>query len=364
VALVIYTSGTTGQPKGVLQTHGSVNAAISRFAARLGLGPGDRSIFASPLFWIHGCWHQALVPLHCGSGLVLDTRFDAARFLQTVVADRCTHLQGVPTQYEMILNHPESATYDLTGIRVAQIGGSTFHPSLLDRLRERAPNASFLAAYGLTEAGVVTSTAPDDSFKDIATTVGRMHPGGDAIVVDEDNDVPIEAGRVGELCLRSDCVMKGYLDDAEASSRALRGGWLHTGDLAVMEERGLIRILGRNQDAYKRGGITVYAADIETVLCEHPDVAAAAVVGVADRILGQVGVAFIVPAVGTTPDLEEVLSSVKGRLASYQVPKEIRVLDEFPRTGSGKIRKFELRASYEAKAGADVTPASATEPRR
>jgi acyl-CoA synthetase (AMP-forming)/AMP-acid ligase II len=346
VALVIYTSGTTGRPKGVLQTHRSMNAAIARFGARLGLGPDDRSIFASPLFWIHGCWHQALMPLHRGSGLVLDTRFDALGFLETIVGEGCTHLQGVPTQYELMLAHDQSAVYDLTGLRVVQVGGSTFSPRLVDRLRARAPQARFVAAYGLSEAGVVTYTGPDDAVEDIATTVGRIHDGGEAVVLGE-ADEPLPFGTTGELCLRSDCVMLGYLDDPEATERALRGGWLHTGDLGVMDERGYIRILGRNQDAYKRGGVTVYAIDVETVLSEHPAVAAAAVVGVADPLLGQVGVAFVVPVPGRALDQGDLAAFCRARLAGYKVPAAFEVVADLPRTASGKVRKFELRAGYE-----------------
>lgn len=348
VALVIYTSGTTGAPKGVLQTHGAMNAAIERFAARLGLGPGDRSIFASPLFWIHGCWHQLLVPLHCGSALVLEPRFEPDRFLRTIVEQGCTHLQGVPTQYEMVLGHDSSSRYDLSGLRVVQVGGSTFSPTLLDRLQARAPRARFLAAYGLSEAGVVTWTEPGDAKEDVATTVGHVHEGGAAAVLDEETDQPLGPGRAGEVGIRSDCVMKGYLDDPEATARALRGGWLHTGDLGIMDERGYIRILGRNQDAYKRGGATVYAAEIETVLSEHPGVAEVAVVGVADALLGQVGVAFVVPGEAHGPSAEELTELCRRQLASYKVPSDVRFVASLPRTASGKVRKFALRADYEA----------------
>jgi acyl-CoA synthetase (AMP-forming)/AMP-acid ligase II len=179
--------------------------------------------------------------------------------------------------------------------------------------------------------------------EDIATTVGRIHDGGEVKVVGED-DQPLPAGTTGELCLRSDCVMQGYLDDPKATERALRGGWLHTGDLAVIDERGYIRILGRNQDAYKRGGATVYTLDIETVLAEHPDVEAAAVVGVPDALLGQVGMAFVVPVSERTPDAGELIAFCRERLASYKVPADVRLVSELPRTASGKVRKFELVA--------------------
>lgn len=147
--------------------------------------------------------------------------------------------------------------------------------------------------------------------------------------------------------------MLGYLDDEEGTAWALRDGWLHTGDLAVMDDRGYIRILGRNQDAYKRGGVTVYAVDIENVLSEHPDVAAAAVVGVSEPLLGQVGVAFVVPVADCPLDGQDLIGFCRGRLAAYKVPVEVKVVADLPRTASGKVKKYELRATYEAARESD-----------
>jgi HIP---CoA ligase len=343
VGMVIYTSGTTGAPKGVLQTHRALTASMERYARHLGLRPGDRSIFAAPLFWIHGCWHQALVPLFAGSGLVLEQRFDAEAVLQRITSAKVTHLQGVPPHYELLLGHPNSADYDLSGLRVIQVGGTTFSETLPARLRERAPDAVMLAAYGLSEAGCVAYTPLGASLEDIATTIGTVHEGGESRVVDPaDDSIVLGPGETGELLLRADCVTIGYLDNPEQTDRALAGGWLHTGDLARQDERGYITIVGRNQDAYKRAGATVYTADAEAVLNEHPSVDLATVVGTPDEALGQVGVAFVVRC---DDDLTEdaLLAYTSGRLARYKIPAEVRFVSELPMTPSGKIQKHVLK---------------------
>lgn len=343
VAMVIYTSGTTGAPKGVLQTHRALTTSMERYAGHLGLRSGDRSIFAAPLFWIHGCWHQALVPLFAGSGLVLEARFDAEAVLRRITSTGVTHLQGVPPHYELLLTHPNSADYDLSGLRVIQVGGTTFSETLPARLRERAPDAVMLAAYGLSEAGCVAYTPVGASLEDIATTVGTIHEGGESRVVDPaDDSIVLGPGQTGELLLRADCVTIGYLDNPEQTDRALAGGWLHTGDLARQDERGYITIIGRNQDAYKRAGATVYTADAEAALQGHPSVDQAAVVGAPDETLGQVGVAFVVRCDEVLSE-DALLAYLSGRLARYKVPAAIRFVPELPLTPSGKVQKHVLK---------------------
>lgn len=351
VVMVIYTSGTTGAPKGVLQTHRALAVSMHRWVRRLGLAPTDRSVFAAPLFWIHGCWHQSLIPLIAGSGILLERRFEAGRVLRRIVEGGCTHLQGVPFQYEQLLDHPDSALYDLSAVRTVQIGGSTLPPSLPGRVRERAPGAQFLAGYGLSEAGQVSYTPAGASIEDVATTIGTVHEGGAAAIVDPDDQITeLAPGETGELLIKADCVMLGYLDAPEATAQALAGGWLHTGDLARVDDRGYLTILGRNQDAYKRSGAIVYTAEPEAVLAEHPGVEQASVVGVPDPERGQAGVAFVVRA-DRTLTAEMVLEHAAARLARYKVPAEVHFVDELPRTASGKIKKFELGKLVAATAG-------------
>lgn len=344
VALLLYTSGTTGHPKGAMIRHRSVVDHIGVWAEHLQLRPDDRSIMSSPLFWSFGCTVNALVPLHRGSMIVLQERFEAGAFLRDLLEYECTHLQGVPSQYEMALSHPESAQYALTGLRLVQIGGSASAEGLARRLLERAPDARMVSSYGLTEAtGVNTYTELDDPLERVTRTVGHAARDTEIMLLSPGGDAPVANGEVGELCIRSASVMLGYLDNPEATDAALRGRWLRTGDLAVMDDDGYLTIVGRSIDAYKRGGMNVYPAEAEAVLSEHPSVRAAAIVGTPDARLGEVGVAVVVAADGGAIDSDELLSYCAERIAAYKVPERVIVIDELPVTPTGKVQKFVLK---------------------
>lgn len=352
VALVLYTSGTTGRPKGAMLQHRGVVEHIRTWADHLELEPDDRSIMSSPLFWSFGCTVNALVPLHRGSMIVLEERFEAGTFLRDLVEYGCTHLQGVPSQYELALAHPRSADYDLSGLRLIQIGGSTSAEDLARRLLARAPRARLLSAYGLSEAvGVSTYTDLDDPLEAVMGTVGHAAADTEVAVRTPDGDDDVPTGEVGELCLRGDSVMLGYLGDPDATAVALRGGWLRTGDLATLDDRGYVRIVGRHADAYKRGGMNVYPAEAEGLLAEHPAVRGAAIIGVPHDSLGQVGAAFVVPAAGASVEADELHSFCADRIAAYKVPEHFLIVDELPMTPTGKVQKFRLRELWPAAAG-------------
>jgi fatty-acyl-CoA synthase len=346
-ALLMYTSGTTGRPKGAMLRHGSVVSHIGTWARHLGLHAEDRSIMASPLFWSFGCTVNACVPLQCGSMIALQERFDPLAFLRDLTRHRCSHLQGVPSQYEMAIGHPDSAQYDLSLLRLVQIGGSASAEGLARRILGRAPAAQFVSAYGLTEAvGVNTYTDLDDPLEAVMQTVGHAAPDNELTIRIPEGDDDLPRGEVGELCIRGDNVMTGYLDNPEATEAALRGGWLRTGDLAVMDEDGYVRIVGRHVDAYKRGGANVYPAEAEALIGEHPSVLAVAIVGVPNERLGEIGAAFVVPRPGATVRADEILSFCASRIAAYKVPGEVLVVDELPVTPTGKIKKFVLKEEY------------------
>jgi acyl-CoA synthetase (AMP-forming)/AMP-acid ligase II len=349
IALLMYTSGTTGRPKGAMLRHRSVVDHIRTWARHLELRDDDRSIMSSPLFWSFGCTVNAVVPLQCGSMITLQERFDPLAFLQDIVAHECTHLQGVPSQYEMALKHPETLEYDLSRLRLVQIGGSASADGLARRILERAPEARFISAYGLTEGvGVNTYTRLDDPLERVMQTVGAAAEDNEVAVMTPDGDQLVAAGEVGELCIRGENVMVGYLDNPAATDATLRGGWLRTGDLATMDADGYVRIVGRHIDAYKRGGMNVYPAEAEAVLGEHPAVQAVAIVGVPDDRLGEVGAAFVLPRAGATLDLDELRAYCSRRIAAYKVPDHVIAVDEFPLTPTGKVQKYLLKERYPA----------------
>lgn len=347
VALIMFTSGTTGVPKGAVLTHGAIVDHLAHWVSHIGLGPGDRSILASPLFWTFGCTMNALVPLLAGSMIVLDDQFDPARFLEYLVTYRCTHLQGVPTHYELALAHPNADNCDLTSMRIVQIGGASGIDGLVQRICERMPNADLVSSYGLTEA-VIASTWTDlgDPLEDIISTVGHAAPDNDIELRDPQSGDVVSPGEVGVVWIRGPNVTKGYLGNPEATMASIVDGWLNTGDLASADGRGYLSIRGRGVDAFKRGGANVYPAEIEVVLNERDDVAGAAVIGVPHPIQGEVGVAFVLRQEGTEPSEQELLDYCRTQLASYKVPASIEFVDALPLTPTGKIQKFVLRDQW------------------
>jgi len=347
VALIMFTSGTTGAPKGALLTHGAIVDHLAHWVSHMRLGSGDRSIMASPLFWTFGCTMNALVPLLAGSMIVLDDQFDPLRFLEHLVTYQCTHLQGVPTHYELALAHPLADTCDLRSVRIVQIGGSSGIDGLVQRICERMPNADLVSSYGLTEA-VIASTWTDlgDLLADIISTVGHAAPDNDIELRDPETGLVVAPGEVGELWIRGPNVTKGYLGNPEATATSIVDGWLNTGDLASADARGYLSIRGRGVDAFKRGGANVYPAEIEVVLNERDDVAGAAVVGVPHPVQGEVGVAFVLRQPGSEPSEEDLLDYCRTQLASYKVPASVEFVDALPLTPTGKIQKFVLRDQW------------------
>ena len=347
VALMLYTSGTTGAPKGALIRHRAIVEHIGVWARHLRLGREDRSIMASPLFWSFGCTVNAMVPLLVGSMIVLEERFEAGQFLTDLSGYGCTHLQGVPTQYELALAHPRSADYDLSNIRLVQIGGSSSAEGLVPRLLERMPGARLVSSYGLTEAvGVNTYTELGDSLEDVTRTVGHAAIDNEIELRNLENSDVVPRGAVGEVWIRGPHVMAGYFENPGATADALVDGWLRTGDLAVADGPGDVSIVGREADAYKRGGMNVYPAEAEGVLQEYEGIQQVAVIGIPDETMGQIGIAFVVPQLGAQLQPEDVLAYCRKRLAVYKVPSALQVVSELPLTPTGKVQKFKLRQQW------------------
>jgi fatty-acyl-CoA synthase len=359
---VIYTSGTTGRPKGAVLTHrGLTNNA--RFAfENIGVGSGDVEINPMPLFHVGGCALFTLGPVQAGAAQVLMPRFSPALELELIEAHRVTVLCGVPTMFLALLAHPDLAKRDLSALRRVITGGAVSPPALARRVEE-ALSVRYTVAFAQTEAGcVISMAAPGDADLDRAETMGRPLPQSEVRIARLRTGESAACGEVGEICTRGYLVMRGYLNDQAATDAAVDGeGWLHTGDLGAMDDRGYLRIAGRLKEMIIRGGENIYPREIEEVLTAHPAVADAAVVGVPDGYYGEVVGAAVRPAVTAAGDGDggpgdnaglaaELAEYCRARLAPEKVPARWLVTAAFPLTPSGKVRKDDLRAQLTAEA--------------
>jgi acyl-CoA synthetase (AMP-forming)/AMP-acid ligase II len=341
---VVFTSGTTGTPKGVVMTHGQTLRAYLDWCDWADLRAGDRYLIANPFFHIFGYKAGCLACLMRGATIFPMAVFDAGEVLETVERERITVLPGPPTLYTSILDHPDRAIRDIESLRVGVTGAADIPVELIRRVREELPFGRILTGYGLTEAGTVTGCKPDDDFEHIAATVGVPWPGFEVQVVTEGGDV-VEPGEPGEVVVRGETVTRGYLDDPEATAAAIDGdGWLHTGDLGTIDGDGYLRIVGRIKDMFIVGGFNAYPAEIENLLLRHPRVAQAAVIGVPDERLGEVGKAFVVLHDGPSIEAVEIVEWAKVEMANFKVPRTVEFLAELPVNATGKVVKDELRS--------------------
>ncbi|WP_239374715.1 class I adenylate-forming enzyme family protein [Frankia sp. Cj5] len=340
--LIQYTSGTTGRPKGAVLSHFAV-LNTGRIAGR---------VFAGPLVWCSG------LPLHHVGGsvsgvlmtfasagtMVLSPGFEPARTLSLIERARVTALGAVPTMLYDLLAYPGLARYDISSLQVIQTGGTTVPPALIRRT-EAVLGCRVVISYGQSEAPNATACLPSDSDLVKAETLGRALPRREVRIIRPGTEgTTADLGEHGELWIRSPLNMSGYHDDPEATSRTLDAeGWLHTGDLCAMDAAGILRIHGRIRDVIIRGGENIYPREVEEALLDHPGVVDAAVVGAPDERLGEVPVAFVVPAAGSATTADELAAFARSRLAYFKVPVDWHVVDDLPRTASGKVRKFLLR---------------------
>ena len=340
---VLFTSGTTGAPKGVMMTHGQTLRQFSDWCDFADLREQDRYLIVNPFFHMFGYKSGWLACLMRGAVVYPMPVFDVDRVLEMVEAEQITVFPGPPTVYQTILDHPSRADRDLSSLRVAVTGAADIPVELIRRLHEELPFERICTGYGLTEAGTCTGTRSGDDYETIATTVGRAMPDLDVRVADGDHEAA--RGEVGEVLVRGFSVMTGYFDEPEATAAAIDDdGWLHTGDLGTMDDRGSLKIVGRIKDMFIVGGFNAYPAEIENMLLGHPDVAQAAVVGVPDERLGEVGRAFIVPRPGAAIDPDELIAWCRERMANYKVPRSVVLRESFPMNATGKVMKDELLA--------------------
>ncbi len=341
-----FTSGTTGAPKGAMLTHRNVLMNAYYIGERVRYSERDRVCVPVPFYHCFGCVLGTLVCAVYGSALVVPApAFDAGATLAAVAEERCTSLYGVPTMFVAEVGHPDGAGFDLTSLRTGIMAGSPCPLPLMRQVIDMLGAREITIGYGQTEASpIITQTSVDDSIEVRVGTVGRPIPGVEVKLVDPTSRTETAPGEAGELCARGHGVMSGYYNNPEASARAIDGdGWLHTGDIARRNEDGNFRIVGRNKELIIRGGENIYPPEIEEFLHQHPMVAEAAVVGLPDVKYGEVVCAWVVSAPGAHLTEQELRNFCRERIAHFKVPRYVRIVEQLPRTVTGKVRKHILR---------------------
>ncbi|CAN5532851.1 AMP-binding protein [soil metagenome] len=341
-----YTSGTTGFPKGATLSHRNIlnNGFFTTELQRI--GPGDRVCIPVPFYH---CFGMVMGNLGCtthGATMVIPSdAFDPVHVLDTVQAERCTALYGVPTMFIAELGLPEFAAYDLTSLRTGVMAGSPCPVEVMKACVDDMHMEDVTICYGMTETSPVsTQTLPDDSLHHRTATVGRAHPHVEIRVAAPETGETLARGETGEFCTRGYSVMSGYWDDDERTAEAIDSdGWMHTGDLAVMADDGYVNIVGRIKDMVIRGGENVYPREIEEFLYSHPDIEDVQVIGVPDERYGEELMAWVKLRLGADVTDHDLRDFCQGKVAHFKVPRYFKFVDEFPLTVTGKVQKFKMR---------------------
>jgi fatty-acyl-CoA synthase len=343
-----YTSGTTGFPKGATLSHHNIlnnGFFIGEFCHYT---EADRVCIPVPFYH---CFGMVLGNLACtthGACIVLpDAAFEPRSVLEAVEAEKCTSLYGVPTMFIAELDHPDFDQFDYSSLRTGIMAGSPCPVEVMRKVIERMHMEEVTICYGMTEtAPVSTQTGADDPLERRVSTVGRVHPHVEIKIVDPIDCKAVPRGEPGELLTRGYSVMLGYWNDPERTDEAIdRAGWMHTGDLATMDDEGYVNIVGRSKDMIIRGGENVYPREIEEFLYTHPEVADVAVIGVPDERYGEEIMAWVQLREGAGASSDDLKDFCKGKIAHYKVPRYVKLVDEFPMTITGKVQKFKMRES-------------------
>ena len=349
-----YTSGTTGFPKGATLTHRNI-LNNGYFVARLqGFEPGDRLCIPVPFYH---CFGMVMGNLGCtthGATMVIPAdAFEPTHVLETIAAERCTALYGVPTMFIAELAHPKFDDFDLSSLRTGVMAGSPCPVEVMKACVDRMHMTEVTICYGMTETSPVsTQTLPDDSLHHRTATVGRAHPHVEIRVADSTTGETLERGETGEFCTRGYSVMQGYWSDDERTAESIDDeGWMHSGDLAVMAEDGYVNIVGRIKDMVIRGGENVYPREVEEFLFTHPDIEDVQVIGVPDERYGEELMAWVRMRRGADVDTESLREFCRGKIAHYKIPRYVKLVDEFPMTVTGKVQKFKMREESMAELG-------------
>jgi acyl-CoA synthetase (AMP-forming)/AMP-acid ligase II len=358
---MLFTSGTTGAPKGAMLMHGPTTRAYLGWCDVVGLQPGDRYLIINPFFHSFGLNSGIIACLMRGVTILPHPVFDVPSVMRRVQEEGVTMLPGPPAIYQTILNHPSLDEFDLSSLRTSVTGAAVIPVEMIYRMRKELTFKAIITGYGLTEThGIVSMCRYDDDPETIARTSGRAIDDVEVLVVD-DAGVEVPRGEPGEIVVRGYNLMRGYFEEPDATEATIdAAGWLHTGDIGTMDERGYLVITDRKKDMFIVGGFNAYPAEIENTLMAHPAVGAAAVVGVPDERLGEVGSAFVILRPGASASADEIVAWCRAEMANYKVPRTVHVVDAFPLNASGKVLKYELRQRAADAAAGGTTGASSS----
>ncbi len=341
-----YTSGTTGFPKGATLTH--INILNNGYFVGEGCRYTEEDRICIPVPFYH-CFGMVMGNLGAtthGAAMVIPApAFDPEATLKACAEERCTSLYGVPTMFIAQLDHPRFGDYDLSSLRTGIMAGSPCPVEVMKRVMDLMHMSEVGICYGMTETSPVsTQTAHDDPLEKRVGSVGRVHPHVEVKIVDPEVGATVAQGDPGELCTRGYSVMAGYWKDPERTAEAIDAdGWMHTGDLATMDDEGYVNIVGRSKDMVIRGGENVYPREVEEFLYSHPSIADVQVIGVPDQRYGEELMAWVIPREGASLDADAIREFCQGRIAHYKIPRYVKTVDAFPMTVTGKVQKFKMR---------------------
>ena len=344
MADIIFTSGTTGKPKGVISSHLQNIKVFHYWSTYIGLNENDRYLIVNPFFHTFGYKAGWLAAVMRGVTAYPCPIFDADKIIQIINKEKISMLPGPPTLYQSILTSELVKTMDISSLRLGVTGAASIPIQLIKDMKETLGFETVITAYGLTEStGVVTMCTPDDDYETIATTSGCAIADVEVKCVNHDNQ-EVPAGEPGEILVRGYNITQGYFKNPEATQEAIDiDGWLHTGDIGILDTNGYIKITDRSKDMFIVGGFNAYPAEIENILCDHPAISQAAVIGIEDERMGEVAKAFVVLKPNQDLDADSLLQWSKDNMANYKVPREVEFVSELPTNAAGKIMKYLLK---------------------